>query len=314
MSAQELLQQLSAVGLGGADDTSADSVASSQVNASASSQVNASEDDQAANERSRARAGVQRRVRRRLCWHMRKLKKERTAMRQLQAQALHHRRHGANRTHDQWVPTWKMVADALTKMMDTSVLRAAVGAGVALFQAVPKQSGTVRCGSGTKSVLLAAIGASRLGGVLGSDALAAANTVVQIPWQDCTSSLLFAAFLGFEAGAVLSCCLRLVALVWLWRQPSTPQQRDGGSREEYSRRESEPVRFSGRSVTSRDVGVQSPVSYARNRQQPRLFQAQAMLCPLGRHALRFLEHAGLAELDVRACRLLLFHRFLFCLL
>ena len=100
MSAQELLQQLSAVGLGGADDTSADSVASSQVNASASSQVNASEDDQAANERSRARAGVQRRVRRRLCWHMRKLKKERTAMRQLQAQALHHRRHGANRIHD----------------------------------------------------------------------------------------------------------------------------------------------------------------------------------------------------------------------
>ena len=99
MSAQELLQQLSAVGLGGADDTSADSVASSQVNASASSQVNASEDDQAANE-SRARAAVQRRVRRRLCWHMRKLKKERTAMRQLQAQALHHRRHGANRTHD----------------------------------------------------------------------------------------------------------------------------------------------------------------------------------------------------------------------
>ena len=202
-------------------------------------------------------------------WHMRKLKKERTAMRQLQAQALHHRRHGANRTHDQWVPTWKMVADALTKMMDTSVLRAAVGAGVALFQAVPKQSGTVRCGSGTKSVLLAAIGASRLGGVLGSDALAAANTVVQIPWQDCTSSLLFAAFLGFVAGTVLSCCLGLVALVWLWRQPSTPQQRDGGSREEYSRRESEPVRFSGRSVTSRDVGVQSPMSYARNRQQPR---------------------------------------------
>ena len=99
MSAQELLQQLSAVGLGGADDTSADSVASSQVNASASSQVNASEDDQAANG-SRARAAVQRRVRRRLCWHMRKLKKERTAMRQLQAQALHHRRHGANRTHD----------------------------------------------------------------------------------------------------------------------------------------------------------------------------------------------------------------------
>ena len=92
MNAQELLQQLSAAGLGGADDTSAESVASSQVNAS--------EDDQAANE-GRARAAVQHgNARRGLCWRMRRLKNERTAMRQLQAQALHHRRHGTARTHD----------------------------------------------------------------------------------------------------------------------------------------------------------------------------------------------------------------------
>ena len=91
MSAQALLQQLSAAGLGGADDTSAESVASSQVNAS--------EDDQAANE-GRARSAVQLRARRRLCCHMRRLKNERTAMRPLQAQSLHHRRHGAARTRD----------------------------------------------------------------------------------------------------------------------------------------------------------------------------------------------------------------------
>ena len=91
MSAQALLQLLSASGLGGADATLAESVASSQGNAS--------EDDQAAND-GRARAAVPLRARRRLCWHMRKLKNERTAMRQLQSQALHYRRHGAARTHD----------------------------------------------------------------------------------------------------------------------------------------------------------------------------------------------------------------------
>ena len=87
MNAHALLQQLSAAGLGGADDTSAESVAY------------ASEDDQAANEgcpRASAKWGAQRH----LCWHMRRLKNERTAMRQLQAQALHHCRHGTARTHD----------------------------------------------------------------------------------------------------------------------------------------------------------------------------------------------------------------------
>ena len=38
----------------------------------------------------------------------------------------------------EWVPTWKMVADALTKIMDTGVLRAAAAAG-GVF------SGTSRC-------------------------------------------------------------------------------------------------------------------------------------------------------------------------
>ena len=84
MSAQALLHQLTAFGLVGADDTSADSVASSQVNASASGQVNASEDEQAASAR-RARAAVQLHARRRLCWRMCRRKNERTAMRQLQS-------------------------------------------------------------------------------------------------------------------------------------------------------------------------------------------------------------------------------------
>ena len=105
MSAQALLEQLSAVGLDGADDTSVGDVASGQVDVAssqvgdvASSQVDVAssqvEEDGHAIDRGKLRA------RRRLCWHMRRLKNERVAMRQLRAQALHNLRQGGARTHD----------------------------------------------------------------------------------------------------------------------------------------------------------------------------------------------------------------------
>ena len=105
MSAQALLEQLSAVGLDGADDTSVGDVASGQVDVAssqvgdvASSQVDVAssqvEEDGHAIDRGKLRA------RRRLCWHMRRLKNERVAVRQLRAQALHNLRQGGARTHD----------------------------------------------------------------------------------------------------------------------------------------------------------------------------------------------------------------------
>ena len=134
---------------------------------------------------------------------------------------------------------------------------------------MPKQPGTVRHGSGAKSVLLAAIGACRLGNVLGSGSLPlpGANTMVQIPWQDSALPLLFAVLLGFVVGAVLVCCVGLVILNLLWGQFSARLLHgDGGRGGDHPVPEPEPIRLR---APARDVGVQSQMTYARHRQQPR---------------------------------------------
>ena len=74
-----------------------------------------------------------------------------------------------------------LVADALTKVMDTSILRAAVSAGIAVYKAMPKPAGTWTKG-GAKAVLLAAIGASHIGRVAGAATPDPDRSSATSPW------------------------------------------------------------------------------------------------------------------------------------
>ena len=101
-----------------------------------------------------------------------------------------------------WVPIWKMVADALMKTMDTGVIRAAVAAGVALFQAIPRSKNGMAKGTkgGVKGVLLTAFGAGRIGRAA---ARGSASSSVAVG-SDCTALFLTGFALGFlVAGALV---------------------------------------------------------------------------------------------------------------
>eukprot|EP00974_Lingulodinium_polyedra_P020921 2022240-Lingulodinium_polyedra.AAC.1 len=56
-----------------------------------------------------------------------------------------------------WIETWRMVADALTKLLSGDLLRAAIGGGLVTMSK-----------PATRTVLLAALGAGRLGRAAGS--------------------------------------------------------------------------------------------------------------------------------------------------